>query len=189
MNFRYILAILLATTITFNTTYALSDIERSSTIPTKEATFVLKNYSPKVLESLEKIKEKNKELYQSFSMTLKDPKRYKLLKAVRAGYNKDIKEQIVPLVTSMKKATKKLAMKVYTLRRVIGEKYKNLTPKKNRKVIYKRNIRKYGDALGPKFPALMKYQMGKGLNETEAYEQIIRSSIRPNLTINNFFGL
>jgi hypothetical protein len=115
MNFRYILAILLATTITFNTTYALSDIERSSTIPTKEATFVLKNYSPKVLESLEKIKEKNKELYQSFSMTLKDPKRYKLLKAVRAGYNKDIKEQIVPLVTSMKKATKKLAMKVYTL--------------------------------------------------------------------------
>ena len=164
-------------------------MEITSSIPTKEASYILKNYSPKVLDSLEKIKKKNEELYISFKNTLRDPKLYKQLKAVRAGYNKDINAQITPLVTSMKKPTKELAMKVFTLRRKIGKKYKNLTPEKNRKVIYKRNIKKYGDALGPKFLDMMKYHKGKGLNESEAYEQIIRSSIRPNTVINNFFGL
>lgn len=42
-----------------------------------------------------------------------------------------------------------IARTLHKLRRDLGEKYKNLTPSENREIIYSRNLKKYGDKLGP----------------------------------------
>ncbi len=58
------------------------------------------------------------------------------------------------------------------MRREIGEKHKDLTPKEFREEIYKRNIDKYGDPLGPTVDWLRK----KG---GKTWDEIIESALRP----------
>jgi RHS repeat-associated protein len=67
--------------------------------------------------------------------------------------------------------SQEIAYKVHGMRRNIGMKYKDLTPSYLRNVIYDRNIKNYGDPLGPSIKWLR--QQGK------TWDQIIESASKP----------
>lgn len=91
----------------------------------------------------------------------------------RAKYVCEI-EVYLPLVQAALKETetseKEQAQILNNLRRTIGQKYKNLTPKWLRSFIYCRNVQKYGDYLGPTYEKL------SSLGKQDA--QIIKSASR-----------
>lgn len=75
----------------------------------------------------------------------------------------------------------KIARKAHSLRREIGIKYKDITPQELRERIYARNLRKYGDSLGPTIEYL------RAMNKT--WLQIMESASRHNLgDINDILG-
>ncbi|MEG3909633.1 hypothetical protein QT979_17385 [Microcoleus sp. w2-18bC1] len=67
----------------------------------------------------------------------------------------------------------KVARQAHSLRREIGIKYKDLTPEPSRDRIYARNLKKYGDSLGPTIEYL------RAIGKT--WLQILESASRPNL--------
>ncbi len=92
--------------------------------------------------------------------------------AVRAAYMAEVKG-LSSIVTKMRAAgstTEEIARKLHRLRRSLGVKYKSLTPNEALQKIYKRNIEKYGDKLGPSIDYLR--QSGK------SWQDIIDSALR-----------
>ena len=63
-----------------------------------------------------------------------------------------------------------IARTLYQMRRDLGIKYKNLTPPGMLEQIYQRNLKKYGDKLGP----MIDYLRAKG----KTWEEIIESASR-----------
>ncbi|MBW1903109.1 MAG: hypothetical protein JRJ20_15995 [Deltaproteobacteria bacterium] len=113
-----------------------------------------------------------------------------LYAAQKADYN-DLKDfnQVAPLRQEYIKEVVSLELKAFAMeeegvsleiiaktlhaeRRKIGEKYKDLTPEGLRKNIYVRNIKQYGDPLGPSID----YLRGKG----KPWEDIIKSASKPS---------
>jgi len=72
---------------------------------------------------------------------------------------------------SQGKSPEEIARKLHKIRRDLGVKYKNLTPKDKLDEIYARNLKRYGDKLGP----TIKYLRGRG----KTWEDIIESAGRP----------
>ena len=69
-------------------------------------------------------------------------------------------------------STEQIARTLHAERRALGIKYKNLTPPDKLQQIYARNLKEYGDKLGPSFDHLLNVE-GKSFNE------IIKSATRP----------
>lgn len=70
---------------------------------------------------------------------------------LRQSYVREV-NQLREVREVMKKnevAEEEIARTLHKMRRDLGEKYKNLTPSENREIIYSRNLKKYGDKLGP----------------------------------------
>ena len=70
---------------------------------------------------------------------------------LRTSYVQEV-NQLSEVREVMKKngfADEEIARALHKMRRDLGEKYKNLTPSENREIIYSRNLKKYGDKLGP----------------------------------------
>lgn len=81
-------------------------------------------------------------------------------------------------------SSESIARTVHAQRRALGVKYKNLTPAEMLEGIYKRNIKKYGDKLGPSID----YLRGKG----KSWDDIIDSATRPggkDLNFNSKTGI
>lgn len=74
---------------------------------------------------------------------------------------------------------RKAALQMWQKRRDISTRYKEVTPELLRMYIYAQNERRYGDKLGPKW---------EDLEKRRSYEDIIRSSARPNPDINAFLA-
>jgi hypothetical protein len=94
--------------------------------------------------------------------------------AGRAAYEKEvstIKDQAYKMIEDGYSPAE-AAEWAYNQRRVLGVQYKNLTPPDLLDEIYKRNLEKYGDPLGP---SNIDYYLDKGYT----YEQIIESASRP----------
>ena len=94
--------------------------------------------------------------------------------AGRAAYEKEvnaIKDQANQMIQAGSSSAE-AAEWAYNQRRTLGVQYKNLTPPDLLDQIYKRNIDKYGDPLGP--PSI-DYFLKRGYT----YEEIIESASRP----------
>lgn len=92
--------------------------------------------------------------------------------ALRAAYEAEVKG-LSSLADKMKaggSSSEEIARHMHGLRRELGARYKSLTPDELLQTIYKRNIEKYGDKLGPTIDYLR--QRGK------SWEDIINSAIR-----------
>lgn len=74
-----------------------------------------------------------------------------------------------------------IAKTLYQARRDLGVQYKDLTPTELREYIYKVNLGRYGDKLGPSFDNLVEKYTGN-------YTKIIESSQRPNPNVDNLLG-
>ena len=96
----------------------------------------------------------------------------KSLKTLRKQYEYAVKSigNIIPKMRKAGMTSKEIAIKVHGLRRAIGKKFKKLTPPDQLKIIYERNLKKYGDKLGPTIEYLRK----KG----KTWEDIIESAMR-----------
>lgn len=101
---------------------------------------------------------------------------------IRANYAQEVKE-IANLVKQFmadrmeeeitEEEIENVARQAHSLRREIGIKYKDITPEPSRDRIYARNLKKYGDSLGPTIEYL------RAIGKT--WLQIIESASRPNL--------
>jgi RHS repeat-associated protein len=91
----------------------------------------------------------------------------------RAAYRTEVKglQNTVNEMRLAKCSSEEIARKVHQMRRDIGLKYKNLSNPDLLEKIYKRNIDKYGDKLGPTIEFLI--EKGK------SWDDIIESAIRP----------
>jgi hypothetical protein len=65
----------------------------------------------------------------------------------------------------------KVARWAHSTRRALGEAYKNMTPPDLLQQVYARNIKRYGDPLGPSVDWL--------LEDGKTWEDIIKSAARP----------
>jgi len=104
------------------------------------------------------------------------------LHKIRANYAQEVKEIAESVKQSMAERTEeeiteaeieKIARQAHSFRREIGIKYKDITPEPLRDRIYARNLKKYGDALGP----TIEYLRAAG----KTWLQIMESASRPNL--------
>ncbi|MCL1468609.1 hypothetical protein [Argonema galeatum] len=103
------------------------------------------------------------------------------LQQIRANYCKEVKgiaEFVKQLIAGRteeeitEEEIERIARQAHSLRREIGIKYKELTPQQKLDAIYVRNLKKYGDSLGPTIEYLR--TIGK------TWLQIIESASRPN---------
>jgi hypothetical protein len=78
-----------------------------------------------------------------------------------------------------------IAETMWTRRREIGVKYKNVTPKPLRDYIYEVNTSRYGDPLGPSFDTLVE---AAEIKRKDPYKTIIESSSRPNSDVNGLLS-
>jgi len=104
----------------------------------------------------------------------------KILK-MRSIYEGEVRN-LANVAAEMKKAgstSEEIARTVHKMRRDLGIKYKDMTPVSLRKQIYARNLRDYGDELGPTIDYL---RNTKGYS----WERIIESSSKPGGS--NIFG-
>lgn len=93
-------------------------------------------------------------------------------KGLRAAYVKEV-EGLSSIVSKMRaggSSSEEIARALHGLRRELGVKYKSLTPDNVLQQIYQRNLKKYGDKLGPTIDYLR--QQGK------SWDDIIDSAIR-----------
>jgi hypothetical protein len=93
---------------------------------------------------------------------------------LRAAYEAEVK-QLSSIATKMKaegKSSEEIARTLHGLRRELGVKYKNVTPKKLLEHIYDRNLKKYGDKLGPSIDYLRN-------EKNMSWDEIIESATRP----------
>lgn len=92
---------------------------------------------------------------------------------LRVAYETEVKglSSIANKMRARGSSPEEIARVLHGLRREIGVKYKSLTPDNLLQGIYKRNIVRYGDKLGPSIEYLR--QQGK------SWEEIIRSASKP----------
>jgi len=94
---------------------------------------------------------------------------------IRINYEREVNE-LVELGNSLKAggiSIKIIAKTLYGFRRLIGLKYKYKRNYEYREKIFERNLKKYGDVLGPRFEYLENKYNGN-------YEEIINASYRVN---------
>ena len=93
--------------------------------------------------------------------------------ALRQAYESEVKgiKSWVSAMRGQGATSEEIARTVQLQRRLLGVKYKDLTPPKLLETIYKRNMEKYGDKLGPSVDWLR----GKG----KSWDDIIESASRP----------
>ena len=77
------------------------------------------------------------------------------------------------------KTKEEVARTLHQTRRDIGVQFKNATPDDLRDWIYRFNIKRYGDNLGPKFDDLFSRAKSSGLTDEQAFEKIIQTSSTP----------
>lgn len=77
------------------------------------------------------------------------------------------------------KSLEEVARTLWQARRDLGIKYKDMTPELLREYIYKINLNRYGDKLGPSFEYFTD-KLGK------SFQEIIDSSSKPNSDIDKF---
>ena len=95
------------------------------------------------------------------------------LTLIRSEYVRQVLalRRLVPIMKAAGYSNEKIARTLYYLRRQIGLKFKSLTPTKQLNKIYKRNLKKYGDELGPSIEYLRK---------TKSWDDIIKSASKPS---------
>jgi RHS repeat-associated protein len=93
--------------------------------------------------------------------------------ALRQAYEAEVKgiSSWVKAMRGQGATSEEIARTVHLQRRLLGVKYKDLTPPKLLETIYKRNMERYGDKLGPSVDWLR----GKG----KSWDDIIESASRP----------
>ena len=94
------------------------------------------------------------------------------MEALRKAYVLEV-EGLMTLANTMRMAgstSQEIAIALHAQRRLIGLQYKNATPAVFRQIIYSRNLKKYGDKLGPTIDYLRK--------QGKTWEQIIESATR-----------
>lgn len=98
---------------------------------------------------------------------------------LREDYENEVKglSQLEAELRQQGRTEEKIARQLSQARRDLGVKYKNATPEILREFIYDRNIKKYGDPLGPTFDWLVNYYKGD-------YQKLIDAAKRPNPDIN-----
>ncbi len=98
--------------------------------------------------------------------------RIRKMAKMRDSYETEVKA-LKAVASSMKgkKSEEQIARHVSAERRKLGVKYKDLTPADKREQIYKRNLKKYGDKLGP----TPDYLKGKG----RSWSDIIEGACNP----------
>jgi uncharacterized coiled-coil DUF342 family protein len=74
------------------------------------------------------------------------------------------------LMRSQGRSSEEIARVLHAQRRALGEKFKELTPPEKLKEIYARNLKKYGDRLGP--------TIGWLRAQGKSWEEIIESASR-----------
>lgn len=92
---------------------------------------------------------------------------------LRLAYEFEVK-LLKRTANKMKKSghsSEEIARKLHAERRALGVKYKDATPTELREEIYKRNLEKYGDELGP----TIEYLRGKG----KSWDEIIEKACTP----------
>lgn len=103
------------------------------------------------------------------------------LQQIRANYSNEVKgiaeftKQLIAGRTEeemTEEEIERIARQAHSLRHQIGLKYKELTPQQERDCIYARNLKRYGEPLGPTIEYLR--VIGK------TWLQIIESASRPN---------
>lgn len=112
----------------------------------------------------------NKPVENAIPLNVKSNSNIPLL---RSAYEAEVKG-LSDLANKMRvegHSVEEIARQLHSLRRELGVKYKSLTPDPLLQEIYARNIKKYGDKLGPSIDYLR--QQGK------SWEDIINSAIRP----------
>lgn len=107
---------------------------------------------------------------------------------VRDSYNLEVSTKIPAekaRLLGIGETKENIAKALYDIRRNdIGLTHKNMTHPQAQPVIYKRNIKKYGDALGPTFDDLVKSAKKNGLTGDAIYDKIIQQSESPNKSLN-----
>jgi hypothetical protein len=95
------------------------------------------------------------------------------LPPLRQHYIKDVRT-LLPALEQRLRAEhapeEQIAREMNALRRKLGEEYKERTPEELRNIIFRRNIEKYGDPLGPTFQQLR--------DQGKTYAQIIEGAKR-----------
>jgi hypothetical protein len=118
--------------------------------------------------------------------------KYKVaLKAVRHGYASELAEMkdLGARLLSSKVPLKRVAKIMHEKRRIIGKKYKDLTPEELRHFIYRRNIKDSDDPLGPSFRKLIEIGRKRGFTDDKLWNKIIETSTSPNSALNKFVDL
>lgn len=115
----------------------------------------------------------------------------KLVIQIRDGYNLEVSKigEIAQASLNAGKSLEEVARECNSLRRSIGEKYKDMTPETLRKDIYGWNKNRYGDELGPSFSDFVNKGLKDGDSLTDIYVNIIQKSQRPNKHLNNLIEI
>lgn len=110
---------------------------------------------------------------------------------IRNGYNAEVKaiDAYVASARAAQETWENIARQAHSMRRNIGEKYKNMTPPSLRREIYSRNFIEYKDELGPSFDSLVQKGVVKGKNIEEIYETIITKAKETNSNLNSLLEL
>ena len=109
----------------------------------------------------------------SLVMGAKVPEAADILQA-RVAYENEVTglSSVVDEMRMNNSSSEKIARAVHSLRREIGQEWKNVTPEGLREQIYGRNLEKYGDELGPSVEYLRNKQ-------NKSWEDIIKSATTP----------
>lgn len=83
------------------------------------------------------------------------------------------------ILLSQNKSKEEVAKILNQRRRDIGVQFKDATPDDLREWIYKFNIKRYTDKLGPTFDYLFKGHKAKGLTDEQAFDKIMETSASP----------
>nr|WP_294787221.1 hypothetical protein [uncultured Flavobacterium sp.] len=83
------------------------------------------------------------------------------------------------ILLSQNKSKEEVARLLNKRRRDIGVEFKDATPDDLREWIYKFNVKRYTDKLGPTFDFLFKSHKAKGLTDEQAFDKIMETSASP----------